>query len=248
MHQFFVDIARELPESIWIEGEDARHIERVLRMRVGESVYIVLNHENQWLGEIQSFDSGRVQVRLLEKMPAPETKPARIVLFQGIPKSDKMDWIVQKATELGVERIVPVQMKRSVSKIEKKDKAEKKRARWQRIADEAAKQSKRLTIPTVELAADFKRLQEALGTDMQILVAYEDEKHQGLHKPLLAVDPTKPIGIMVGPEGGFEPEEIETLRSAGAEIIGLGRRILRTETASLALIALIQYECGDLGK
>lgn len=248
MHQFFIDTARELPESIWIVGEDARHIERVLRMRVGESVYIVLNHESQWLGEIQAFDSGRVQVRLVEKMPAPETEPAKIVLFQGIPKSDKMDWIVQKATELGVERIVPVQMKRSVSKIEKKDKAQKKQARWQRIADEASKQSKRLTIPRVEIASDFKSLKEVLEADMQVLVAYEDEKHQGLHKPLLAMNPAKPIGIVVGPEGGFEPEEIEALRSAGAEIIGLGRRILRTETASLALIALIQYECGDLGK
>lgn len=248
MHQFFIESKLEAPEFVWIEGEDARHIERVLRMRVGELVYIVLNHQVQWQGEIEAFDSGRVQVALVEKMPAPEADPARIVLYQGIPKSDKMDWIVQKATELGVEGIVPVQMKRSVSRIEKKDKAEKKRTRWQRIADEAAKQSKRLTIPRVELAVDFKTFIDDLEPNSQVLVAYEDEKHQGLHKPLLAVDPSKPIGIVVGPEGGFEADEIDALRTAGAEIIGLGRRILRTETASLALIALIQYECGDLGK
>lgn len=248
MHQFFIETAIESPESVWIEGEDARHIERVLRMRAGEFVYIVLNHEVQWLGELQTFDNGRVQVKLLDKLPPSEVEPARIVLYQGIPKSDKMDWIVQKATELGVERIVPVQMKRSVSRIEKKDKAEKKRVRWHRIAEEASKQSKRLTIPEVDLAIGLQEMIEGFAADSQILVAYEDEKQQGLHKPLLAMDSKRPIGIVIGPEGGFEPEEIDALRDSGAEIIGLGRRILRTETASLALIALIQYECGDLGK
>lgn len=247
MHQFFVEVGSKHPEMIWIEGEDARHIEKVLRMRVGEKLYVVMNHETQWLGEIFELVDGRVQVKMIERMPEPKSKPAKIVLYQGIPKSDKMDWIVQKATELGVSRIVPVQMKRSVSRIEKKDKAEKKRTRWQRISDEAAKQSKRITIPTVDLAIGFDGLLKELKENAQLLVAYEDEKNQGLHKPLLAMDPEQPIGVVIGPEGGFEPEEIEALRKAGAEIIGLGHRILRTETASLALITLIQYECGDLG-
>jgi 16S rRNA (uracil1498-N3)-methyltransferase len=247
MHQFFLESPIEAPGAIWIEGEDARHIQKVLRMRAGELLYIVLNHKAQWLCEIIGLEEGRVQVRLMEEMPAPKAQPAQVVLYQGIPKSDKMDWIVQKATELGVARIVPVQMKRSVSRLDKKDKAEKKRARWQRIADEAAKQSKRLTIPAVDLAVSFEGVLKDLEADAQMLVAYEDEKHQGLHKPLTAMDPSRPIGIVVGPEGGFEAEEIEALRKAGAEVIGLGRRILRTETASLALITLIQYECGDLG-
>lgn len=245
MHQFFVESAIEEPSKVWIEGEDAHHIERVLRMRIGEEVFIVINRRSQWLGEIDLMVEGRVEVRLIARQERTATRAIDIILYQGVPKSDKMDWIVQKATELGVMEICPVQMKRSVSRIDKADKAEKKQKRWQRISDEAAKQSKRVTIPEVKLPMSFAEMAEAISEDTQVLVAYEDEKKQGLHHHLKALDKTKPIAIVIGPEGGFELEEIQTLRDRGAAIVGLGPRILRTETASLAFIALLQYECGD---
>ncbi len=246
MHQFFIESAIEEPDEVWIEGEDAHHIERVLRMRIGEELMIVINRKVQWLGEIDSMTEGRVGVKLLFHIERTDTQAIRILLYQGVPKSDKMDWIVQKATELGVMEICPVQMKRSVSRIDKQDKAEKKQKRWQRIADEAAKQSKRVTIPEVKLPMSFSEMIKGIPEDVQILVAYEDEKKQGLHEQLKSLDKAKPIAVVIGPEGGYELDEIQMLRDRGAKIVGLGPRILRTETASLAFIALLQYECGDL--
>ena len=245
MHQFFVESTLAKPSKVWIEGEDAHHIERVLRMRIGEEVLIVINRESQWLGEIDLITEGHVEVRLMAQQEGSAKQTIRVILYQGVPKSDKMDWIVQKATELGVAEICPIQMKRSVSRIDKLDKAEKKQKRWQRIADEAAKQSKRLTIPTVKLPMGFSEMVKEIPEDVQVLVAYEDEKKQGLHTQLKTLDQTKPIAVIIGPEGGFEESEIQMLRDNGARIVGLGPRILRTETASLAFIAILQYECGD---
>jgi len=246
MHQFFIESTIAKPSKVWIEGEDAHHIERVLRMRIGEEVLIVINRESQWLGEIDLIQEGRVEVRLIAQQDRSAMQAIRLILYQGLPKSDKMDWIVQKATELGVMEICPVQMKRSVSRIDKADKAVKKQKRWQRIAEQAAKQSKRVTIPDVKIPMGFSEMLEGIPEDVQVLAAYEDEKKQGLHTQLKALDRTKPIAIVIGPEGGFEVDEIQLLRDRGAAIVGLGPRILRTETASLAFIAILQYEYGDL--
>lgn len=226
---------------IRITGGDVNHIRNVLRMRVGEEMNVSGGGEREYRCRIAAFEDDEVLLDILEAAEGNYELPGRIVLFQGLPKGDKMEWIVQKAVELGVSAIVPVEMKRCVVKLDSK-KAEKKRERWQSIAESAAKQSRRMVIPEVRSVMSYAHaLEYAKGLDIR-LVPYELAGGiQKTRERILGITPGQSIGIFIGPEGGFEESEIQEAVGAGADPITLGRRILRTETAGLALLSVLMF-------
>lgn len=247
MHKFFVPRENFTQQSAKIVGDDVKHIYKVLRLNKGERVSINNCEGEEYLGEITEINKSEVQVNLIEKLKIDNESPVEIHLYQGLPKSGKMDLIVQKATELGVKTITPVIMQRVISKNELGE--YKKVDRWNRIALEACKQSKRSIIPKINTPYDFKKmLSEVKHTDI-VFVPYENEENFGIKKALSEVtkEKIKKVAIIIGPEGGFETDEIEELKSQGANIVTLGPRILRTETAGFVCASIIAYELGDLG-
>ncbi|NBG87935.1 16S rRNA (uracil(1498)-N(3))-methyltransferase [Isachenkonia alkalipeptolytica] len=252
MHRFFVDKCQVQEESAYITGEDAKHLEKVLRLKVGDIIELVVGEELEYLGEITVVEGKSTQVKLLELKQVQRESPLEITLYQGLPKASKMELIIQKAVELGIKRIVPVMNQRSVVQLKTKKDQQKKQERWQKIAYEAAKQSKRIKVPEITLPMEFNRALDNSFEEFQI-VAYEDEEKKGI-KDLTFLHGNKDqevsratIGLWVGPEGGFAEQEIESLKKIGANTVTLGPRILRTETAGLALLTMVQYESGDLG-
>ena len=241
MHHFFVDSSRIKENKIYIEGADVNHIRNVLRMRAGEDARISDGEGNDYLCCLESTEQGIAVFDILKKQENDTELPARLYLFQGVPKGDKMEWIVQKAVELGVYQILPVSTKRSVVKLDA-NKAKKKRERWQAIAKGAAEQSGRGMVPEV---TEILKWQEALeaAKDMDVLlIPYE--LADGMEKTKMLLESVKPgqaVGIFIGPEGGFESWEVEQAESLGALAVTLGRRILRTETAGLAVLSVLMY-------
>ena len=218
---------------------ESDHMLKSLRMRIGDAVQLIAA-ERLYEGEIASMDDGIVQVLILRELPSPE--PAvRITLAQGLPKSDKMEWIVQKATELGVYRIQPVEMERSVARITEKD--DKKRNRLSRIVLEAAKQSGRAHVPEVLPTMRFSDALKAWSG--AIYVAWEEADALHLSQAVVQDQPREMI-LVIGPEGGITAEEIAQLTAIGAKPVTLGRRILRTETAGLCAIAVAMAALGEM--
>ncbi len=252
MHRFFVEKSHVRDNIAFITGDDAKHLEKVLRLKVGNTIEVVVGEEQEYLGEIMTLEGKSHQVKLLEPSDTLRESPLKITLYQGLPKASKMELIIQKAVELGVYRIVPVMNERSVVQLKTEKDQLKKQERWQKIAYEAAKQSKRLIIPRVTLPMEFNEAMVNLSEEGQV-VAYEDEKKTGLKDvPFINKDQDqksslRSIGLWVGPEGGFTKEEIKSIKDKKGYSVTLGPRILRTETAGLALITMVQYECGDLG-
>ena len=240
MYHFFVPAGSENEEEFRITGPDVNHIRNVLRMKPGEKVVISDGQDRDWYCIITEIAKDFVLAKVESEAEAAELS-AELILYQGLPKSDKMEFIIQKAVELGAKRIVPVQMKRSVVKWEEK-KQQGKLARWNAISESAAKQSGRSTVPAVAPVLRMeKAAQEAAGLDL-ILVPYENAKGmEATAKAISLVKPGMRVGIFIGPEGGLEASEVECLREAGAHVISLGRRILRTETAGLAALTLCMY-------
>ena len=178
--------------------------------------------------------------KLLEEIPSTEL-PINITLFQGLPKADKLEYIIEKSTELGVNTIIPVEMRFSIAKIKNED---QKNIRWNKIAESAAKQSKRNIIPKVELTIDVKELANRIKEFDLVVVAYENENKDSLKKVLETINKQElnNIAIIVGPEGGIDNSELEVFISNGAKCVTLGKRILRTETAPLAILSMLIYE------
>lgn len=229
-------------ELISIGGDDARHIARVLRMQPGERVELVLNGQLH-AGELISVHPDQVQVLRGPVLPEDSESPLEIHLYQALPKGDKLDLIVQKATELGVSSITPVLTERVVVKLKDLSSGHKLE-RWQRIAAEAAKQSRRIRIPTIQPPLTLANL--PIVRDRLRLVAWE-ESERPLAGLLQSQPPTRAVDALIGPEGGLTAAEIRLLNEHGFHSISLGPRILRTETAPLALLAILQYQLGDLG-
>lgn len=245
MRQFFVEETQVYKPYIDILGTDVNHILHVLRLKKGENIQIVnkQTHE-QYIVEIIQYDEQKVTTQIIQKLEENVESNVQIDIYQGIPKSDKMEWIIQKTTELGASSIIPTAMERCVVKLNEKD-AKKKIERWQKIAEGAAKQSKRTKIPTIEpiikIADVVKKIQEYDA----FIVAYEEENKQTLKSVLQNIkkanEPLK-IGILIGPEGGIDKKEIMQLQQTNAKIVTLGKRILRTETAPIVMTANIMYE------
>ncbi len=247
MHKFFVSKENFFGDRAIISGEDVKHIYKVLRLSVGDKISINNCEGEEFLAEINEIDKKQVLVNIISKLDIKSESDINIYLFQGLPKSSKMDMIVQKATELGVKEICPIITKRVVVKNELGE--FKKLDRWQRITLEACKQCKRTIIPNIKEPIEFEGLIDALEDIDLIVVPYENEKGYGIKNMLahIKVDDIKNVAIIIGPEGGFEEEEIEELKHKGAHIVTLGPRILRTETAGFVCAALLQYELADLG-
>lgn len=243
MYRFFVSPEQLLQEPIRISGEDYNHIHNVLRMKTGEEVLVTDQGEKEYLCEIEDYDADTQEVllRVVDVFGNNRELPAKIVLFQGYPKGDKMEQIVQKAVELGVAEIVPVMMKRCVVKLDEK-KAAKKIERLNGVALSAAKQSKRGRIPEVKPAMNVEQaIQYAQSLD-SIIVPYESAEGMEYSKKVIdEITDGRSIGIFIGPEGGFEPSEIEKIEAVGGKVISLGHRILRTETAGMVVLSLLMF-------
>ena len=233
MQRFFVEPHQidEGAHQIHILGSDVNHISNVLRMKQGEELWISDGGKKEYRCTIEEFSPDEVLLHIIYAQQPDYELQSRIYLFQGLPKADKMELIIQKAVELGAYEVIPVETKRCVVKLDGK------------IAESAAKQSKRMLIPNVHEVLTFKEaLKYAESMDVR-LIPYELAKGMQETKEILAdIQPGQSIGIFIGPEGGFEEKEVETAISEGAKPITLGKRILRTETAGLAILSVLMFQ------
>lgn len=247
MYQFFVEDAQVFGDVVTIENSDVNHIRNVLRMKCGERVRISTASGKNYFCQIAEITEDVVRAGILEEIAEGTELPNKIYLFQGLPKSDKMELIIQKAVELGVYEIIPVSMKNCVVKLDEK-KAAGKAARWQEIARSAAKQSKRSLIPRVRKPLSYKEALE-LARELDVtLVPYENERGMAATREAIeAIEPKQSIGIFIGPEGGFAESEIALARAEKMQLISLGKRILRTETAGFATLSILMYHIESHG-
>ncbi len=247
MDRFFVEKKNVNLENntCLIEGEDVKHISKVLRCRIGENLEICDNDNNEYICEITNIDKSQVELNILEKVDIKRESDLKIKVYQGLPKGPKMEMILQKLTEVGVDEIILVETKRTVVKVDNK-KEDKKIERWERIIYEAAKQSKRGKIPTLRGVLSFKEALADMKENDFNIAPYENERTKSIKQAIKGLDINN-IGIFVGPEGGFEDTEIQAIEEIGGQSVSLGPRILRTETASLVASSIVLYELSDLG-
>lgn len=238
MPRFFIDGTAD--GRAYIAGADALHIAKALRMRPGEALTLCDGKGTDFDGVLETVTDRQVTVRITASRPSQAEPTLAVTLYQGLPKGDKMDWIIQKAVELGVTAVVPVATRRSVARLE--GKADKKQERWQRIAAEAAGQCGRGILPSVERPLSWNQALSRLSGE-PALVFYE-----GGGRPLreLVTPSTRRLSVFVGPEGGFDPEEIDAIRRQGGGVATLGPRILRCETAPLAALTLLMHLSGNM--
>ncbi len=238
MYNFFVESDQFYNDKVDIKDENFNHIKNVLRMKT-EDELIVSDKEkgNSFLCQICEIGENKIICNILKEMESTEPK-VDVDLFQGIPKSDKMEMIIQKNIEVGINKIYPVEMKFCIGKI----KDNKKIVRWQTIAEAAAKQSKRNIIPKIENPITFKEMSILIKEYDLALIAYENEEKTNIKEVLQEYPDAKRIAIIIGPEGGIGKEEVENLVSNGAKEVSLGKRILRTETASISMLSMIMYQ------
>lgn len=241
MHYFFVTSDQVRDGCCLITGQDVNHIRNVLRMRPGEQVGIRDGISRNYICTLEKIGEEEILARIVSEEEGGSELPARLWLFQGLPKGDKMDWIIQKAVELGVCGIVPMATRRSVVRLDQK-KAEAKVRRWNAVSESAAKQSGRMIVPKVCQAVSFSQAC-AMVQKMDVgLIPYE--LADGMEEARALFDRIQPgmeAGILIGPEGGFDVEEVEEAKQAGICPISLGRRILRTETAGMAALSILMF-------
>lgn len=237
MYNFFVESGSRNGDIFIIAGADHNHIKNVLRMREGDEILLSEDGKSH-LCVIESIDAQTVTAKVTEENYRDTELPVKIYLFQGLPKSDKLELIIQKTVELGVFSVIPVEMRRSVVKLDEKKK-ESKRARWQAISESAAKQSKRNFIPEIAAPVSYKEAM-AKAAEMDVfLVPYENENGMAATKEALGrIKAGAKIGVLIGPEGGFEEKEVALAMEAGGVPISLGARILRTETAAITSVGM----------
>lgn len=243
MYRFFVKQEQiDMEEKkIHITGSDVNHIKNVLRMRQGETILISAGDNLEYTCLVSEMKAEDVIADISYVQEVGMELPSKIYLFQGLPKSDKMELIIQKAIELGAAEIVPMATKRAVVKLDAK-KAAKKVQRWNEIAKSAAKQSKRGLIPEVKPVMSFKEAVEYGKSMDMLLIPYEDAKGIAHSREVVeTVKDKKSLGIYIGPEGGFPEEEVSLAMKAGAEPVTLGHRILRTETAGMTLLSILMF-------
>jgi 16S rRNA (uracil1498-N3)-methyltransferase len=248
MSRFFIKQTDITSNTINISGEDVNHIKNVLRLKCGNNIILNDCSGTDYIVEIDRFGENCIYTHIIDSYKN-ETEPGiNITLYQGLPKSDKMDLIIQKSIELGIKKIVPVITERTIVKIEDKKSLENKVKRWQRIALEAAKQCNRGFIPLVEFPITYKKaLEISKETDLS-LIPYEKESSNSLRKYMEQAKKgrIRNVSVIIGPEGGFTENEVEAAIDAGINSVTLGPRILRTETAGIAILSILMYELGDV--
>lgn len=248
MPKFFVNQKNIQNEKILITGEDVNHIKNVLRKNIKDKIEICdIQEQNNFLCEIKEIQKDQIICEILQKLENESEPNTYVHIYQGLPKSDKMELIIQKSVELGVSEITPTNMLRCIVKLDNKD-ARKKVERWQKISEVAAKQSGRDIIPKINSLCNFADIIEQCKEYDAIILAYENEKENKLKDEIeklkrLQLEKKKiKIAVIIGPEGGIAAEEVEKAQKNGIKIITLGNRILRTETVALNILSIIMYE------
>lgn len=241
MHHFFVSPDQVDKEYVTISGNDVNHIRNVLRMKQNDKILVSNGQDKDFYCSIESISEDEIRARILDVDFEGTELNSKLYLFQGLPKSDKMELIIQKAVELGATRIIPVATKRCVVKLDEKKETSKIK-RWQAISESAAKQSRRMIIPEVSGVMSFKDAINYVKTLDLGIIPYENYKDMETTKKILSnVGKDMEIGIFIGPEGGFEESEIQYAMDNGVKPISLGKRILRTETAGLAILSVLMF-------
>lgn len=247
MPKFFVQRNQIKDNTIEIMGTDVNHLKNVLRAKIGEKIDIsdVNQIDKEYICKIKDIQNECILCDIIEEKTSKVESNVQVDIFQGLPKADKMEWIIQKSVELGVHNIIPVQMKRSIVKLDEKDKI-KKKTRWQKISEVAAKQCGRNRIPEILDVANIKNICQLCSKYDIVIVAYENEHNHHIKEELKSIKSIQKdnlkIAVVIGPEGGLEQEEVQCLQQSGAKIVTLGKRILRTETVSLHILSIILYE------
>lgn len=249
MPKFFVENNQIKNDTIYIKYKDVNHIKKVLRKNIEDEITICNENTKQdYLCKITNIEENEITCKILKELETNVESNIEVSIFQGLPKADKMELIIQKSVELGVHDITPIEMKRCVVKLKEKDKT-KKIERWQKISEVAAKQCGRNYIPKINNIENLKEISEKIKDYDTVLVAYEEEKENTLKNELKLLKKDNQennkkikIAIVIGPEGGIDKEEINALEKNGAKIITLGKRILRTETVALNVLSIIMYE------
>lgn len=252
MPKFFVREEQIDKNNIIIIGQDVNHLKKVLRVSIDDNLYICNSDSGEnFLCNISVINDDNIVCSIIKKIEDSAESNIKVSIFQGLPKADKMEYIIQKAVELGVNDIYPVEMKRCVVKLNNKDKI-KKIDRWQKISEVAAKQSGRDLIPEIKNVVNIEKVCNFIRNYDIVLVAYENEKDNTLKESInifkkdISGNNDIKIGIVIGPEGGLEDNDVNALKKVGAKVISLGKRILRTETVALNVLSIIMYEFEDI--
>lgn len=246
MPKFFAPRENITDTQIIIDSEDAKHIKKVLRIGAGDTVTVCDGAGVDYTAKISKIDEKCVICDIIESHKCDTEPGITVTLYQGLPKASKMDYIIQKNTELGICGVTPVAMSRCVVRLENKQAEQKKTDRWQKIAYEAAKQSGRGIIPTVNMPVTFDEVVNVVKDYDLVFAPYECEEETRLRDVVEAHPDAKNIAFIIGPEGGFDPVEIEKLKKAGINTVTLGKRILRTETAAEAVISMLMYGYNEI--
>jgi len=248
MPKFFVEDEQIQQERITISGTDVNHISHVLRLGKGEEIEVTSKQgKTNYLCKIEEVLPEEIVCRVMEKKEENHELPFSITVFQGLPKAEKMEWVIQKCTELGVMEFVPTVLQNCVVKLDEKT-ARKKVERWQKIAEVAAKQSRRDCIPKVQMPQSLQEVGNRVKEQDVFIIAYEKEEVHTLKQVLKKAGDYKKIAILIGPEGGLDEKEVQFLvENGGAKVVTLGKRILRTETVALVMTSNIIYEREDEG-
>ncbi|HOR86098.1 MAG TPA: 16S rRNA (uracil(1498)-N(3))-methyltransferase [Bacillota bacterium] len=245
MHRFFVRKQNIHENGIIVEGEDVQHISKVLRLQIGDKIILCDREGIDYIAAIEGMDKYSVRTIITDRKESKGEPDISVVLYQGMPKSTKMDTIIQKCTEMGIKRIVPVYTARTVIRFESEKDKEKKVERWTRIAEEAAKQSGRGIIPLIGMPVTLTEAIKDSSKLDRVIIPYELEDSLSIRE-VLCKGKGSSIGFFIGPEGGFDFEEVEKAREAGAVSVTLGSRILRTETAGIVVLTSIMYEYDQM--
>ncbi|MGI6007932.1 MAG: 16S rRNA (uracil(1498)-N(3))-methyltransferase [Ruminococcus sp.] len=242
MYRFFVDKNQIENNLVYIRGNDVNHIRNVLRMKPGEEMCVSTGDRLEYRCAVLEYRENEVVAELRYVQETDLELPSKIYLFQGLPKADKMDLIIQKAVELGAWEIIPVAMKRCVVKLDDKKEAARLK-RWNAISESAAKQAKRMIVPEVAPILSFaEALQKGKECDV-LLMPYEMARDMRETRRILnSICPGQSVGVFIGPEGGFAPEEVRMAEETGASFLTLGKRILRTETAGMTMLSILMFQ------
>ncbi|HZK56112.1 MAG TPA: 16S rRNA (uracil(1498)-N(3))-methyltransferase [Desulfosporosinus sp.] len=234
-------------DVFWLRDSERDHLAKVLRLSPGDIIVGFNNTGMEYTAVIVKIEDKSVTCRVLSTDHPDVEAHTTVYLVAGLSKGEKMEWVIQKGTELGMEGLIPLRTKRSIMHLEG-SKAQDRVVRWQKIAAEASKQSHRVREPQIAKVCDWQELAVHLPEDTQWVIPYEEERTQGFTSVLESMDPKRPIALLIGPEGGFAETEVAFAQEKlGAKSVSLGPRILRTETASLAALTMVLFHFGDLG-
>lgn len=246
MQRYFISSEQFGEHDVEITGDDARHLQQVLRVKQGQEVICSDGVSREALVQIHTIEQGRVIARIVEHLSMSNEPQAQVWIAQSLPKSDKLETVIQRCTEIGAVRFIPFTSERTIVQYNAQ-KTMRRMERWRKIAKEAAEQAHRNRIPSIEAPMRWQQVLDLVGQVQLALICYEQETAATFRSLLRKHLPLNNILIIIGPEGGFTADEIEAAKQAGCHSVSLGRRILRTETAAMVALTCILYENGELG-